>query len=188
MNNLAQNKRIRKYNKLALACSLILAGSPAVWAQTDQTSQADSDDEMVLEEVIVTGMRASMESAVELKRQSDTVIEAITSVELGQFADDSIAGALQRIPGVQIEVDSAGTDGDRVSIRGMGSEFVNSTLNGRTLLSSGNEAKSLRKMNFNVFPSSVLGGVWVAKGATAATPESGLAVLVDLQTLRPLEI
>lgn len=141
-----------------------------------------------LEEIVVKGIRSSIESARELKREADTNIEAITSIEIGQFADSSIAGALQRVPGVQIEVDNAGTDGDRVSIRGLGSEFVNSTINGRTLLSSGNEARSLRKMNFNVFPSSVLSGVRVAKGQTAAGPEGGLAGQVDLQTARPLDL
>lgn len=146
------------------------------------------DNDQDLEEIVVMGIRSSIESARDLKREADTNIEAITSVEIGQFVDDSIAGALQRIPGVQIEVDSAGTDGDRVSIRGLGPEFVNSSINGRTLLSSGNEAKSLRKMNFNVFPSSVLSGVRVAKGSTAARPESGMAGQVDLQTLRPLDI
>ena len=65
---------------------------------------------------------------------------------------------------------------------------MNSTINGRTLLSSGNEGHSLRKMNFNVFPSNVLSGVRVAKGATAARPEGGLAGQVDLQTLRPLDV
>jgi iron complex outermembrane recepter protein len=146
------------------------------------------EDDQIVEEIVVFGIRSSIENARELKREADTNIEAITSIEIGQFVDDSIAGALQRIPGVQIEVDSAGTDGDRVSIRGLGPEFVNSSINGRTLLSSGNEAKSLRKMNFNVFPSSVLSGVRVAKGSTAARPESGMAGQVDLQTLRPLDI
>ncbi len=164
---------------VAVTCLSMLFSAGGAFAQ---------EDDQALEEVVVVGIRSNIESARDLKREADTNIEAITSVEIGQFVDDSIAGALQRIPGVQIEVDSAGTDGDRVSIRGLGPEFVNSSINGRTLLSSGNEAKSLRKMNFNVFPSSVLSGVRVAKGSTAARPESGMAGQVDLQTLRPLDI
>jgi iron complex outermembrane receptor protein len=165
------------------ACSaLILATSFCVLPVYGQ------GDDNEINEVIISGYRASIESAKEAKRNDDTVIEAITPTEIGLFVDSSIADAMKRVPGVQIEQDFAGTDGDRVSIRGLGSEFVNSTINGRTLLSSGNEAKSLRKMNFNVFPSSVLSGVRIAKGQTAAGPEGGLAGQVDLQTARPLDL
>ncbi len=173
-------------NRFKSTCYCPMSGvTIAALLLTSGTALSQDGD---IEEIVVTGIRSSIESARDLKREADTNIEAITSVEIGQFVDDSIAGALQRIPGVQIEVDSAGTDGDRVSIRGLGPEFVNSSINGRTLLSSGNEAKSLRKMNFNVFPSSVLSGVRVAKGSTAARPESGMAGQVDLQTMRPLDI
>ena len=165
------------------ACSaLILATSFCVLPVYGQ------GDDNEINEVIISGYRASIESAKEAKRNDDTVTEAITPTEIGLFVDSSIADAMKRVPGVQIEQDFAGTDGDRVSIRGLGSEFVNSTINGRTLLSSGNEAKSLRKMNFNVFPSSVLSGVRIAKGQTAAGPEGGLAGQVDLQTARPLDL
>ena len=161
---------------------LILATSVYVLPVSSQENDSQ------IEEVIVNGYRASIESAKEAKREGNTVIEAITPAEIGMFVDNSIADAMKRVPGVQIEEDYAGTDGDRVSIRGLGSEFVNSTINGRTLLSSGNEAKSLRKMNFNMFPSSVLSGVRITKGQTAAGPEGGLAGQVDLQTARPLDL
>lgn len=148
-----------------------------------------SDEESEVEVIQVYGkLRQSFEGSVGMKRLADTVVDGITAEDIGQFSDDSIASAIQRIPGVQIETDDAGTDGDRVSIRGLGPEFVNSTINGRRLLSSGNEAKSLRKMNFNAFPPSILGGVQVIKGQTADRPESGLAGQVDLLTLKPLEI
>ncbi|MEO1244357.1 MAG: TonB-dependent receptor [Pseudomonadota bacterium] len=139
-----------------------------------------------LEEIVVRGFQSSIENAIDIKRNSDTVEEAITAIDIGQFADDSIASAIQRIPGVQIETNDAGTDGDRVTIRGMGPQFVNSTINGRVLLSSGTQATNLRQMNFDVFPPNVLSGVRIAKMQTASRPESGLAGQVDLRTLRPL--
>jgi TonB-dependent receptor len=141
-----------------------------------------------IQEVVVFGIRKSLDTALDIKKNAATVVDVITAEDIGQFSDDSIAGAIQRIPGVQIEKDPAGTDGDRVSIRGLGPEFVNSTINGRTLLSSGNEGRGLRKMNFNVFPSSILSGVRVAKGQMATLPESGLAGQVNLQTIRPLDM
>jgi len=170
-----------------LSCGVLGGNIASAQETTFQAKEAPSVEE--IEVIEVTGkIRASYEGAIGAKRLASTVVEVLTSADIGQFADDSIAGALQRMPGIQIEVDSAGTDGDRVSIRGLGPQFVNSSVNGRTLLSSGNEATGLRKMNFNVFPSSILGGVRVAKGQTATNPESGLAGQVDLQTIRPLDL
>jgi len=172
-----------KTQKTILASMFALMFTSAHGAEEAKTSKSE------VEVIEVTGnIHQSYLGSIGEKRLADTVIDTITSEDIGQFSDDSIAGALQRIPGVQIEVDQAGTDGDRVSIRGLGPQFVNSTINGRTLLSSGNEAKGLRNMNFNVFPSSILSGVRVSKGQTAVAPESGLAGQVDLQTIRPLDL
>lgn len=169
-----------------LILGVTLAATQAVWAQSDQQGQTESEYESALEEVVVMGVRSTLENAAKIKRESDTVEEAITFIEFGQWIDDSIAQALQRVPGVQIEVDDTGTDGDRISIRGMGPSFVNGTINNRVLLSPGTQGSNLRRMNFNVFPPNVLSGVRVSKMQTAARPEAGLAGLVNLQTLRPL--
>lgn len=178
-----------KTQKTILASILMVMFSSAPGAQetaSNQETNNESDDVEVIE--VYGVIRKSFEGSIGIKRTADTVVDAITAEDIGQFSDDSIAGAIQRIPGVQVETDDSGTQGDRVAIRGLGPEFVNSTINGRRLLSSGTEANSLRQMNFNVFPANVLGGVRVAKGQTAARPESGLAGQVDLQTLKPLEI
>jgi TonB-dependent receptor len=135
----------------------------------------------------VKGVRSTIETAAQIKRESDTIEEAITSIDIGEWVDDSIAQALQRVPGVQIEVDDTGTDGDRVSIRGMGPSFVNGTINNRVLLSPGTQGSNLRRLNFNVYPPNVLSGVRVAKMQTASRPESGMAGSVNLETLRPLD-
>ena len=160
---------------------LMVSMAPSVFAQTN-------DDKQVLEEVVVQGIRKSIDNAMDIKRESDTVVDAITAIDIGQFADDSIAGAMMRIPGVQIEFNDDGTAGDRASIRGMGPQFVNTTVNGRVLLSAGTEGTNLRSANLDVFPSTILSGVQVVKAQTATRPESGIAGQVDLQTLRPLDV
>ncbi len=183
--NVANEQVQKKQSLLESIFSFIFASS----SDTEENTKVKSDnikEEMEIIEII--GIKGSLDASVHIKRYADTVVDVITVEDIGQFSDDSIAGAIQRIPGVQIETDDAGTDGDRVSIRGLGPEFVNSTINGRRLLSSGNEAKSMRKMNFNVFPPGILAGVSVAKGQTADRSESGLAGQVDLQTLKALEI
>ncbi len=166
----------------ATMIALFTASNIAI-AQDDPGREAS----IALDEVVVTGVRNSIVSAAQIKRDSDTIEEAITAIDMGQFMDDSIAQALQRVPGVQIEVDDTGTDGDRVSIRGMGPSFVNATINNRILLSPGTQGSNLRRMNFNVFPPNVLTGVRVTKMQTASRPEAGMAGLVNLQTLRPLD-
>ena len=177
-----QGKR-RVLSASILTFALILTGTQPVLAQDDPEQEASK----VFEEVIVMGVRSSIENAAQIKRESDTIEEAITSINIGQWIDDSIAQALQRVPGIQIEVDDTGTDGDRISIRGMGPDFVNGTINNRVLLSPGTQGSNLRRMNFNVFPPNVLSGVRVAKMQTASRPEAGLAGSVNLQTLRPLD-
>jgi iron complex outermembrane recepter protein len=176
-------------NKISSAVALALLTASTTlssFAYAQEEVKKAADEVEVIE--VYGAIRKSFEGSVGLKRTADTVIDAITAEDIGQFSDDSIAGAIQRIPGVQVETDDSGTQGDRVSIRGLGPQFVNSTINGRRLLSAGTEASSLRQMNFNVFPANVLGSVQVAKGQTAERPESGLAGQVDLQTLRPLSI
>lgn len=182
--------RHHKKNNLTSAISMailslgVLTGNVA----SAQESEKKSTESEEVEVIQVTGILGSLEASAQIKRFADTVVDVITSEDIGDFSDDSIAGAIQRIPGVQIETDDAGTDGDRVSIRGLGPEFVNSTINGRRLLSSGNEGRNLRKMNFNAFPPSVLSGVKVTKGSTASRPESGLAGQIDLETMKPLDL
>jgi len=195
MNNTNNNGSRFKKNPLSAAVStaiipLVLATSLSAFAAEEDKSseQTKSAEEEQIEVIQVTGILGSLEASARIKRYAETVVDVITSEDIGQFSDDSIAGAIQRIPGVQIETDDAGTDGDRVSIRGLGPGFVNSTINGRRLLSSGNEGRNLRKMNFNAFPPSVLSGVKVTKGSSARSPESGLAGQVDLETLKPLAL
>lgn len=170
-----------KFNKYGMTASLV-AISIAISVPTAAQDNAGGD------EIIVTGIRQSLQSAIVKKRDADVVIDAIIAEDIGQFTDENITDSIQRIPGVQVERDEAGTDGDRISIRGLGPQFVNTTVNGRSLLSSGTEGLgNLRAVNIGAFPSEVVNGVTVEKSTAAARPESGLGGSVDIQTLRPLE-
>jgi len=145
------------------------------------------ENEGVLEEVIVTGIRSSILNAEEVKRDARNIVEAITPEDLGKFSDDSIAESLQRLPGVQVEEDYVGSRGDQVSIRGLGPQFVVATVNGRTAWSSGSgEGFNLRSYNFSVIPSEVVSEVLVTKMPLADTVESGIGGAIDVRTMRPL--
>ena len=141
-----------------------------------------------IEVIDVKGLRGSLETAQFLKRHSNAVIEVISAEDIGQFADASLTDALERVPGVQIERDDSGQSGDTISIRGLGGNYVTSTINSRMMLSSGaGGLGNLRRANYNVLPPDVFSGVKVQKTATAVGPEAGMAGAVDKQTLRPLD-
>ncbi len=82
-----------------------------------------------LEEVVVTGIRSSLRQAMEIKRNSDQIVDSIASESLGKFPDTNIAESLQRITGVSI--DRSGGEGQAVTVRGFGPEFNTVLLNGR---------------------------------------------------------
>lgn len=156
---------------------------PEASAQQAPSSQ-DKDNSAV---IVVTGIRGSLQRAQEIKRRAATVVEAITTQDLGKFSDASIADALQRVPGVQISRNDDGDSGDRVTIRGLGSQYVNTTINGREAISYGDYGANLRSFNFDSVPSEILTGVRIYKTAAAELIEPGLAGEVELQTLRPLD-
>ncbi|MCP4046708.1 MAG: TonB-dependent receptor plug domain-containing protein, partial [Gammaproteobacteria bacterium] len=173
----------RGFQKTILASfisTLILIPS-AVLAQ-DQDA-----DETVLEEVIVTGTRTSLDNAADLKRTSDTIIDAITAEDIGVFSDNNIGEALARIPGVQLERQEG--DGYRISVRGLGPRFVRTTLNGRTALSSpgGSNGSGARGFSFNIIPSEVITRATVNKSFQASDIEGGIGGTVDLQTTKALD-
>ncbi len=158
----------------------------AVVAEEDKPGSSVADSS--LDEIQVTGYRASLDAARLLKKNSAEVIEAISPEDLGKFSDNSIADALQRVPGVQIDRDTDGRSGDHVSIRGIGAEFITTTVNGRTPGGYGHEGLSeLRQFPLDVLPGEVLSGTIVYKTTSAEMIESGLGGEIDFQTLKPLD-
>lgn len=148
------------------------------------------EDAAKLEEIIIRGFRGSEQRAIKVKRQAASVVEAITPADIGNYSDENLADALQRVPGIQIERDDSGNGGgDRVSVRGIGPQFVNITVNGRTPLSGGNQGiADLRQFNLDVLPPEVIQGAVVYKSSEASLVEPGLGGLIDFQTARPLSL
>ncbi|MDC7693702.1 TonB-dependent receptor [Asticcacaulis sp. DXS10W] len=167
------------------ALSVALLGGEAVAQTASNTSAAPQQD---IETIVVSGVRASLKRAQDVKRDAVNVIEAVTPNDLGQFDDNSVADVLQRVPGVQIERDDAATDGDRISIRGLGPNFVQTSFMGRTPMSSGSEGqRNIRSFNFDTVPQELINGLIVAKTPTADFIEQGLAGSVDINILKPLD-
>lgn len=181
-----------KFNKSILAtgiatgllCAQFNANAQVV--ENSLESSAETNNVEVIE--VRGGIRGSIINSQNLKRSSQGVVDAITSEDLGKFTDDNIGAAIARIPGVQIQRNDNGIGGDRASIRGMGPLFVNTTVNGRTPLSHGDEGiGNIRQFNLDVIPTEIISGVVVRKMPTAATIEGGIGGSVELQTMEPLK-
>jgi TonB-dependent receptor len=141
-----------------------------------------------IEEVVVTGLRASLESAQTIKLQSDTFVDSITATDIGAFPDKSVAEALQRVPGITVSRLQSSDDSNHFSaepssvlIRGL--TFVRTQFNGRDSFS----ADGYRGLNFNDISPELMAGVDSYKNQTAEMIEGGIAGVVNLRTRMPLE-
>jgi TonB-dependent receptor len=175
----------------------MLAGVPAfaqtaepVPAATQDAPAAEPQDEAgTADDIVVTGFRGSLNKAVELKRESISFRDSIVAEDIGKFPEANVADSLQRIPGVILSRDGASNEGQRISIRGLGSDFTVTTINGAPVrtTSAQNVGSSSRDFNYDVFPSELFGRVDVYKSPLANLEEGGIGGVIDLQTPRPFD-
>ncbi len=179
--------KIQNFIRNRLSISVAIASITASYAM-GQTSSTEPPKDSV-EEVVITGMRASLEKSLNIKRESTGVVDAIVAEDIGKFPESNVAEALQRIPGVYLSRDGASNEGNRISIRGLGSEYQVTTINGAPAhtTSSGNVGGSTRDFNYDVFPSDLFGAVNIYKTPLAELNEGGIGGVVDLQTPRPFD-
>ncbi len=149
----------------------------------DEASESvDKEDDAANIDVFrVTGFRQSVEQSVATKRDSRSVVESVYAEDIGKLPDVSIAEALARLPGLT----SQRTDGrsQTISIRGLGPDFSTALLNGREQVTTGDN----RGVEFDQYPSELLGSVVVYKTPDASIIGQGLAGTVDMRTIRPLQ-
>ena len=162
------------------ACLLAAAGLASAMPAPLQAADATASNE-VLEEVTVTGIRASIQSAIQVKRESTDIVEAISSEDIGKLPDPSIAESLTRLPGITAQR-SDGRTSD-ISIRGFGPDFNGTLMNGREQVSTGDN----RAIQFDQYPAELIHAVEVYKTPDASLIGQGLAGSIVLQTTRPLE-
>ncbi len=170
-----------RFRPLSLAVATAV-GSMAghVMAQESEDAEA-ADDDQVIEEVVVTGFRQSLQNAMELKRDSELIVEAISAEDIGKLPDNSIAEALTRLTGLA----GQRLNGRQqvISIRGLAPDFSTALLNGRQQVSAGDN----RGVEFDQYPSELLSEVVVYKTPAASLTGQGLAGTVDMRTISPLE-
>jgi len=181
---------------LAIACMATPAFAQTVDADEDgipdnRESEAGTPEGLDPENVIlVTGYRKSLQTAQDIKRDADTLVDAISAEDIGALADRSVAEALQRVPGISIgrfEKSSDPTrfsvEGTGVIIRGLPDYFGRSELNGRDIFS----ANGGRSLSFEDVSPELVGRVEVYKNVTADMLEGQISGLVNLVTRKPLD-
>ena len=180
------NVRLKK-NPLAHGIALALGTS-----MLSPLPAMSQEEERLLEEVVVYGIRSSMMNSMDAKRDSDGVVDAISAEDIGKFPDANLAESLQRIPGVSI--DRSGGEGAQVTVRGLGPNFNMVTLNGRQMPTSNSpeqesisSATQSRAFNFEQVASESVSGVYVYKTARANLTPGGMGATIDVRTARPFD-
>lgn len=178
-----------KVSPIAAACATLLALSgPLSYAQ-----QAADTSSQALGSVVITGIRKSLDTSLDLKRTSQGMVDGIVAEDIGKFPDTNLAESMQRISGVSIDRGQSG-EGSRVTVRGVGSDFNMVLLNGRqmpgAIISSaegGSSANSSRAFDFSNLSSDSISALEVFKTSRASTPTGGIGATINIKTARPLD-
>jgi iron complex outermembrane receptor protein len=174
---------MRNFHKTILTASAsVLAVALAAPAFAQDSTQVD--------EVVVTGIRASLQASVEAKRNANAVIDVITAEDIGKFPDKNVAESLQRVPGVTIQREFG--EGERISIRGTAPTLNRTLLNGHAVATADwfilDQFKASRSFNYLMLPSEIVGKVEVFKSPMADIDEGGVGGTVNVHTRNPLDL
>ena len=170
----------------AAVSQLILLSSGGVFAQSPpDPSLSPTNSE--LNTVVITGQRAALQSAQNIKKNADEMVDSISADDIGKLPDRSVIEVLQRIPGITLDramtndPQHFSVDGNSVTIRGL--SFIRSEMNGRDSFS----ANGGRSLNFEDVPPELMSGVDVYKNPSASQIEGGVSGLVNLRTALPFD-
>jgi TonB-dependent receptor len=161
-----------------------LAESPPRTGEANPQEETATDNNAI----VVTGIRASLRSARNIKKNADQIVDSITAQDIGALPDRSVSEALQRIPGVTLQRTNENRDPARLSAEGggvfiRGLSWVRSELNGRDIFG----ARNGRALNFEDVSSDLLAGIDVYKNPNAELIEGGIGGLVNLRTRKPFD-
>jgi iron complex outermembrane recepter protein len=176
---------------LVMALSAQAQTQPGPSTQTAEQAQAEKEkaekekaekERGQVQTITVTGIRRAIESAISVKRNADSIVEAISSEDLGKLPEPSVADAMARLPGVAAQRNKNSGKAQSISVRGMSPDFNGALLNGREVASSGDS----RGVDFDLYPAELLNQLTVYKTPHAGLLGQGLSSTIDMRTIRPL--
>ena len=162
----------------SVSIALGLSFNPSTLAQNDDAGEAPA----VIEEVVVKGIRTSLKRAMDKKRDSAGVVDAITAEDIGDFPDTNLAEALQRVTGVAI--DRQRGEGTTVTVRGFGADFNLVMLNGRQMPTHSGFGRSF---DFQDIAAESVSGVEIYKTSQAKIATGGIGATINVLTAKPLD-
>lgn len=162
-------------SRFAIGAAMVAAFAAPAYAQ-DEAPAEDEEDA-----IIVSGFRASLESAVNEKKKNDQIVESVSAEDIGKLPDASIGESIARLPGVTSQ--RLNGRANVIAIRGFGPDFSQTLLNGREQTSTGDN----RGVEFDQYPSEIVNQVVVYKSPTASLVGQGLVGTIDVRTIRPLD-
>lgn len=169
----SQSFAVSAFSFVSVALAGFFVGAPA------HAQQADDDE--AIEEIVVQGSRATIQSTINIKRNSTEIVDGLSAVDIGDLPALSIGEALETITGVSSHRENGGAT--EISIRGLGPYLSATTFNGRMATNGTGD----RSVNFSQFPSELMNKLAVYKTQDASLIEGGVAGLIALETLKPLD-
>ena len=153
------------------------------------TAQAQDNADDEIEEIVITGIKSSLRQAIQAKRESDALIDAINAEDIGKFPDKNVAEALQRVPGIVINREFG--EGERVALRGTAPSLTRTLFNGASVATADwfvlEQLSATRAFNYLTLPSEIVGQLQVYKSPTADLDEGGLGGSINVVTRKPLD-
>jgi iron complex outermembrane receptor protein len=181
--------KLRRFALITTALTGIVTAT-SVMAQTTDTTEAKAAPAPAAQEVVVVGIRKSLQKSLQVKRNADAQIDVITAEDVAKFPDTNVAEALSRLPGVTID-HSDGGEGNKVAIFGIDSRLILTEMNGNPLATSSTgvaTADSGRSFNFTNLAPELIGNVEVYKSTEARLDEGGVGGTINLNTRKPLDL
>lgn len=146
-------------------------------AQSPNLTQAERD------EIVVTGIRGSLQRNLDAKREASGVVDVISSEDIGKFPDSNVAASLQRLPGVSIQRDGVRGEANGVTIRGFGGDFNETLVDGRRLAT----ATGGRSIDFSTVGSDFIGALTVYKTPDVTVAANSIGATIDIAYPKPLD-
>jgi TonB-dependent receptor len=144
---------------------------------TDTAADAGTTEE---DTIVVTGLRQSLRSAQNIRRNSDQIVDAVVAEDIGKLPDVAVSDTAARIPGIQVE--RSGGEASRVLLRGLDRTFYTTTYNGREIFTAETRSVALQD-----FPAGGISAIEAFKTSTANLVEPGLAGLINVRSRRPFD-
>jgi iron complex outermembrane receptor protein len=183
-------------NRIALAVKSALGIAMLVPPAFAWAEAAPAPDDNALQEVVVTGIRQSVEQSIDAKRRSVEITEVVTAEDIGKLADKNVADSLARLPGITTSAAGANEGGfdenDRVSMRGTNPSLTQTLINGHNVAAGDwfvlDQVQTVgRSVSYTLLPSEIVSKVVVEKSSSASLVEGGVAGSVDIITRKPLD-